>query len=350
MYSFDENHYVPVLFTKRAELTALSKLPDDLKAGISPLFVIPPVEIDPDTGKQKKTTTKHIEKIATNLVKNWGLNPAFVDTQFLFDAPLMNGQHPLESIVEDSRKLGLELVPVISNAPSDALLGALAKLSCSEVCLRVNVSDWVDFTPKPLLDQIGLPESSVHLILDRSDDGSPLARKIMATHIIKLENATVWKTVTTLGTSMPDPLPNESQLIEVDRVEVNDHEALRAGSVAAPRKPSYGDYTITSPEPLTDIDPRLIQISAKLKYASETNWIIARGDLFKGHAGRSKGASAFQPVAIRIMQHNAFGNASDGPDEWIRNAAADPSNGGNPETWVRIGVWRHILKTMERLM
>lgn len=350
MQAFNEKHYVPVLFTKRAELTALSNLANELKAVISPLFVIPPLEIDHETGKQRKSADRHLEKATTDLAQKWGKNPAFIDTQYLEDSKLANGQHPLEAIIGKAEKLDLQLVPVVPGNPTAALLKAVTNLKPDEICLRVNISDWLDFTPERLLERIGVQKDEVHLVIDRGDDRSDLARKITQTAVSQLPTPTEWKTVTILGTSMPYPLPNESPLFEVERAEVIDHDRFRKGEIQAQRKPSYGDYTITTPTPFTVTDPRVIQISAKFKYASDTAWVIARGELFKGHGGKSKGASAFPPVAKRILRHPAFDNASAGPDEWLRAAAADQSKAGNPEAWVRVGVWRHILKTIEHLM
>ncbi|MCQ4610362.1 hypothetical protein KBX14_08010 [Corynebacterium sp. CCUG 61414] len=350
MRAFNEKHYVPALFTKRAELTALSKLDIGLKSDISPLFVIPPLEIDHETGEQRKSTDRHIENVATELTQKWGKNPAFIDTQYLEDSMLANGEHPLQAIITEAKELELQLVPVVPDKPTAPLLKALTNLKPEEICLRVNISDWLDFKSEPLLEELGVEKDRVHLIIDRSDDQSDLARKITRTIVEQLQSPTEWKTVTVLGTSMPDPLPNDSLLFEVERTEVIDHDRFLNGEIQVPRKPSYGDYTITAPTPFTVVDPRLIQISAKFKYASDTAWVIARGDLFKGHGGRSKGASAFLPVAEKILRHPAFDNEPVGPDEWLRAAAADPSKGGSPEVWVRVGVWRHILKTIEHLM
>lgn len=108
-------------------------------------------------------------------------------------------------------------------------------------------------------------------------------------------------------------------------------EAAAAGL----RIPTFGDYAVAHPDPARgDVDPRVMNISAGLRYTIDGEWLVARGGLFKGTDGRSLGGAAAIPVAQMIASAPEFcGQDYSAGDAWIDQTARGATNGGSPQTW-----------------
>lgn len=353
MFSFDENRYVPILFTKKAELTAVSDLPPAVQSCITPLFVVHPQEWDYDTGSLKKTVDGHLAKLPAALVAAWGSGEAFVDLQQISDAPTSDGRHPLEWIMDETLALGLELTPVCSPDRTAAYLNAVGTVvskHATGICLRLTVNYWPGSTGSTdvdaLLIRYGLSKSEVHLLLDIEGEAGNTAFSALSAEMRLLPGLSDWASLTIAGSSRPSILPGKG-VHELDRAEWDTYRRLR--KAATLRTPSYGDYGIGAIETIS-IDPRVMSISGKITYTVGDISLFARGELFKGQAGRGIGGdSVIEPCRL-VRSHTQFrGGSHCAFDQWIEDVADAMTAGSSPGTWLKFGTHHHLITVVEQI-
>lgn len=355
MDAFGANHYVPVLFTKAGERDALKSLDDEAKKRLTPLLVVHPIAWDFEHDRPEKTIDAHLAKLPAALIKAWGTRDAFIDVRHVDGEEMENGTHPIEWLVAEARKEQLTLVPVVAPSSSPEYIAAVARLTrrTPEVCLRVDAGEWPVAPQDTMIDafikQLGVRKQDVHLVLDLRDETEESARFALAAGFRGLATPRLWKTVTVTATAMPQVTPPGRGIHEVRREEWANYRDLIDNRKYGVRRPTFGDYGISHPDPFADIDPRLLQISAKLKYTTDDKWLLARGGLFKANGGRSGGGEEIRPVARLLAAHNEFTRNHCGAEKWIIAAAAGSGSVGNPQTWVKIGTWHHLMRVLDQI-
>ena len=346
---FSDHHYVPVLFTKAGERDALKALPDSNKDVITPLFTIHPIGWDFDKDAPEKSIDAHLEKLPGDLAQTWGNRPAFLDGVHVENESMGDGSHPIEWMIKEARSQGLELVPVVSPDHSSDYKAAVSRIviadDASEVCLRLRVSDWpvppIDTAVESFLSSIGATRASAHLVLDLRAEAGQAAAFSAEKAISAFPSVTDWKTLTLVSTAMPEQAPSGRGVHEVSRDEWTNYLTLLRRQRDGVRRPTFGDYTISHPDPFADIDPRVLQISAKLKYTVDDAWLIARGGLFKANGGKSGGGAEIRPVARDLVAHSKFASGHCAAEDWIIDAAGSGATGA-PRTWVKVGTLHHM--------
>ncbi|AKC38117.1 Uncharacterised protein [Mycolicibacterium phlei] len=356
MDMFGPNHYVPVLLTKAGERDALAEIDDARKSQFAPLFVVHPIDWDFDLDQPKKTVDEHLSKLPTALLAAWGKHDAFVDVLHIDQQIMADGRHPLEWIVAEAATIGLPLVPVISPSRSEGCIEAARNLltagSCTDLCLRLEAEHW----PVPpqseeidaLIAAIGTERSAVHLVIDLRDDTAAPSRFALTAALQSLIAPGEWKTLTVTATSTPKAPPPNRGLHEYLRQEWVNYRDLVVNARYGDRQPTYGDYGIAHPDPFEEINPRFLQIAAKLKYTCDEKWLVGKGELFKATGGRSAGGEAIRAVARAISVHNEFTTGHCGSEDWILAAASDGPV-GNPQTWVKVGTRHHLLRVLDQI-
>ncbi len=355
---FGPSHYVPVLFTKAGERDALSEIGDVQKDSLTPLFVVHPIDWNFDLDQPKCSIDEHLSKLPEQLVKTWGKRDAFVDTLHVDDETLADGSHPLEWIVTAASSVGLTLIPVVTPSRSSECIAAARNLiqagTSTEVCLRLEIDEWPLLPNQEgpvtwLLEAIGAEKSSAHLVLDLRDETARPAHFALITALQSLATPDEWTTLTVTATAMPQTPPPGRGIHELVRQEWVNYQDIISSDRYGARQPTFGDYGIAHPDPFADVDPRMLQISAKLKYTCDDKWLLARGGLFKGTGGRSGGGEEIRPVARLVSAHDEFTATHCGSEEWIL-AAADTGPTGAPRTWVKIGTWHHLLRVLDQIV
>lgn len=355
MHAFTPNHYVPVLFTKAGERDALGAITPSRKASFTPLFVVHPIGWDFDKDAPEHSIDQHLAKLPSALATSWGTRSAFLDAAHVDEHVMADGRHPLEWLIAETAKLSLELVPVISPSHSPDYRRAVRRLvatGSTEVCLRLEVVDW-PVLPLPsgideLMSSIGVRPADVHLVLDlRGQTGSAASAAVTGT-LNRLAHSADWKTLTVAATAMPATVPPGRGVHVIPREEWASYASMVSEGSFGSRRPTFGDYAISHPDPFADIDPRVLQISAKLKYTAERDWLIGRGGLFKGNAGRSGGGQEIRAVARELVARTEFTTRHCGADEWIVAASGTGATGA-PRTWVKVGTWHHIERVLDQI-
>jgi hypothetical protein len=171
---FDHHHYVPVLLAKRGERRGLGDLDPRVKAHLTPLFVVPPVNWDYEADAPAKGTDAHLTPIAKELHACWGTDRAFLDPYFLDDSTRMpSGQHPLEFMIDQGNQHGIQLVPCVRPGRDGDYRTAAAAIHARDgrgACVRLGFPEWPSVTGIPplktLLDDLRLTPAQVDLVLD----------------------------------------------------------------------------------------------------------------------------------------------------------------------------------------
>ncbi len=176
---------------------------------------------------------------------------------------------------------------------------------------------------------------------------SELALTAVRNELNALPYAADWRTVTVSGAGFPKDLSGVGRggLSAVERTEWVLYQDLLAGSTTSVVPPQFGDYGVAHPDPILNIDPRLLSISAAFRYTIDLAWLVAKGELFKGAGGSGKGGAAALPSQQRSLPTRGSRGASHcAGDAWI---AAVPGSGGNPEAWRRVATTHHLTHVAE---
>jgi hypothetical protein len=353
MKAFNDDVYVPLILTKRGERRALNDLPSGIKDNLRPVFVVHPPEVDFATKTPKKQLADHINVIAVDLAKAWAGRDAFVDATWLGDATV-SGVHPLTHFLGVAAANGLSLTPVLradSTAPYTAAIGTAVMIN-SDVCLRLQQQWWPSGNSAgvdALLAQVGANPSDAHFILDLQDDVGTSTGHQAASELQLLPHSSDWKSLTVASTAIPADMPTGPGIHTIPRNDLRIYTALCGLTPALPRTPTFGDYAINGVTSGPTIDPRVMNISATLRYTIDDQWLIAKGGLYKGNGGKSQGGAAVPAVAQLLANHNDFlGWSHCAFEAWLQPVVAN-GPGSSPETWRRHATHHHLCFTTNQI-
>ncbi|QFG13466.1 hypothetical protein PP501_gp33 [Gordonia phage Powerball] len=352
-------HYRPFLLTKKAELWALQALEPTSRAALTPVYVVHPRDLDFDNGKvPKKSVDDHVAKVVQGIVGASNTRNAYIDvTHIEGDGVLHHGEAPISYLLRECASGGVSLIPVVRPSSSTATLNAIlaGRLSgaVSTVAICLSIAEWPSVDPAPLRDllaRLSATAADVDLMIDAGDRFDALARSGVCDSLAAASAHGEFRSVTVVGAAFPKTAPTGVGNHEVERSDYTmfcEIEAqCRALGLAVP---DYGDWTISHHDPTSDVDPKFMNIAAQFRYCTETGWIVAKGDLFKGNGGRGVGGAAVPPMLRSLGSHSQFGATSRGRTEaWI-DAASTGTSSGNPTTWRQWGVLRHLELTVHQL-
>lgn len=354
MESFDERVYVPILLTKRGERSALELTIPGVIDLLRPIFVVPEPDWDHDNNMPKKRVEDHVSSLPAELVKTWGTGDAFLDTSLLSDEPIFGGSHPLLWLADTCAGLDLELTPVVYMDSSDEYVAAAADIAARGygACIRLQADHFLlggSSTPlDDLLNDLALSPEEAHIVLDLADDVGAFAGRAALAEINAFPYLDEWASLTVAATAIPDSMPSGgSSVHSIDRQDWRIYNAI----CAAPpkRMPTFGDYGVNGAGQGIDLDPKLMSISATLRYACNGEWLISKGGLYKGTGGRSLGGAAVPPAAKALIAESEFVSGHCQFEDWIEEVASGASGGSNPEAWRKWGTLHHLQLVTEQV-
>lgn len=303
--------YVPVMKTKKGEITALSKLPESVLNSIMPLFL----NIHND--------------VAKNFLENKKLK-CFLMTDEDGGIPLKyDGVIPVFFI----------------NQPENISVD-----NYEELALRIPLKDFSD--PEEQLDLLSLLGQSLknsskkfHLLLDFEDldsNSEKLYKLYSNTILEKLKDFSNIESIVTIGTS--SSLASEKLEKGKPNYITRHHKRLYEYLKKSYPFISYGDYTIFSS--FADSEENLpFRGAEKIRYTIKDDFFCLKG------SRSEKGISGYPKMSNIIINHPEFkgDNFSDG-DRFIFDCATktDVKN-GNLTTWVTNDIIHHITFVVEEL-
>lgn len=349
---FDHRRYVPVILTRQGERLALRELDRDVRAGMTPLFVIHPIDVNPDTGLPRRSVEDHLGKLAPMLVRDWGLGGAFVDLRHVdVSQPMTDGSEATMWFLRHCRDRGLTLAPSISgvaHTPGQrAAAVAAANAFGTSMLIRLGPNEWPNLgTPlgdghlMSLLGETGRSASELHLMLDLEDQVSQNPA-ITATAIRQalraLPNALDWASVIVAGTAMPS---GTASVGRDGAADLPRSEWLLWRSLTDPdyRRPSFGDYCVQHPDPLSDFDPRFMDSSAQLRYTINASWYVVRG-----RGVKIAGNTQIHSLAQQVVAHAQYsGPGFSWGDNWLNECASGSCSPGNQGVWRKVTTNHHL--------
>jgi Beta protein len=350
---FGHKHYVPILRWKRAERIALRQLHDCDRQIMTPLLELVPRNFGPNSKNLIPAPRNVLAKVATQIGKDWGAYPIFVDLWLLSPMPqLSDGGHPLVFLTNEASSRGLAVIPVTGLSRDAAYQTAVAAIASSDgrgLCLRIHPYDLnspnLVARVDQLLSHLRVGKEHVDLCLDCQGSVYTPAGLSGLESIIPTLNK--WRTFTVASGAFPPNLQDFSigqhLLPRADWIAWRQHVTARP---PIPRLPAYADYTIQCghfAEP-----PERANFSASIRYAAHEDWVIMRGEgVF--HDG-SPGFAQWPANAQMLCGRPEFcgPDFSEG-DRYIYEMARQSIRTGGAETWLRAGINHHLTLVARQL-
>lgn len=153
-----------------------------------------------------------------------------------------------------------------------------------------------------------------------------------------------WRTLTLAACGFPDGLSSfpAGKISTTPRSEWSMWKSLRQQRLK--RLPAFGDYTIQYPDRLT-FDPKLMSFSAQLRYTSDEEWLI-----LKGNDVRKKGYEQFNELCRQLIKRAEYCGADfSWGDFYIHKCSNNQDGPGNATTWRQVGTTHHIQFVIRQL-
>lgn len=327
------HRYIPILRPKRGERVGLRNVSLAGRQDVLPLFVLVAGQVPRNLVAEIKTA--------------WGTAPFYLDASALVIPA--GQQHPLVNIAAQARAAGLSLIPstrVTAPQVYHHAMVSVARMDQRGAAVRVDLqgltsaSTWANAWPIPL--------DKTDLIADFTDNiGVVAALGTSVNHAFaNLHGRGNWRTVTIAGTSMPDNFSGyQAGIHMLSRAEVSLWQQISALNL--PYRVDYGDYATVPVNP----PPQGIAwgFPINVRYTLDRHFLIGRGVGTTGFGGVDMDQQ-LMGHAQNIVGYNARGPlAHCWGDTKIDAVAAGRNQPGNLETWVQIGVNRHIELVRSRL-
>ena len=345
---FDKRHYVPVLKWKQGEQKALETLTPTIKRGLTPLIEVAPIDWDFDNGTYKKTIDEQLDGFGEIMSRSWGMDGAiFVDLLHIEPNDRMeNGQHPLEFTLQELRSRFIKAIPVTSyerDVEYNKEVALAHQIDGLGVCIRLVEEDFDNLQVRldALLHSLQVAPSEVDLVIDNNhvDPNSRTRTTLLLTGLINnITYLQEWRNIILCGTAIPKDLSEigADNVGEIERTEWLIWKKLIQSNHLT-RNPTFGDYGIAHPEPF-EADPRLIRMSASIRYTGEDKFIM-----FRGRDLRKYGYGQYYQLAAQIIAHPEYsGPAFSAGDQYIYDVANQVGTSGSPQTWRRTGTSHHL--------
>jgi hypothetical protein len=355
---FDHTHYVPILKGKEGEYQALRELTPAIRNRLTPLIEPIPIPYDFEHEIPAKTVDEHLQNFIGKIVLNWGLDPIFFDLDWIPAAERMaDGRHPLKFIFDGARDKGSQAIPVTglnrNGDYQDAVKDALDSDNRG-ICVRLESDDLDDLTDlesqlDTLLAFFGITPTDVDLLVDFAsiDPQSAVPMQIAASSIIGALPAIIdWRTLTFAASAFPPDLSRlpANSVTPLPRTEWAIWLWLAARRARLRRLPTFGDYAIAHPG-WTEIDARLMKMSAQLRYTTDVDWLV-----FKKRNTREFGFAQFKEICSDLIGRPEYKGSSFGWGDNAIDEYALPSTGtGNATTWRKIGTNHHATMVVTQI-
>lgn len=350
--------YVPVLKGKEGEFAALESLGLPERDGLVPLIELPGVPYDHAKEEDAKTIDQHLSGLGARIRKSWHDGPLFLDLRLCESLAVADGRNALSVALADCVAQHVDVRPVVTTfSCADYKTAATNFLAASRsgACIRLlpdNFDEERDLHADldDLLGELRLRHADVDLMVDHG--ALPAADRSTNVQLTRarfqaVPDAARWRTLILAGTSFPPDLSDvEAQTIErLPRREWDLWEALQRRPNQLPRADLvFADYVISHPVSL-EVDPRMMRMSASIRYTAETCWLIVKGRNVRQH-----GFEQYFDLCRRLIQEPEYkGRTYSWGDGFIANCAEESQGPGNATTWRKVGTNHHLTLVCRQL-
>jgi Beta protein len=161
-----------------------------------------------------------------------------------------------------------------------------------------------------------------------------------------------WRTFTVSASAFPLSMTSVDRhshaLVErTDWIAWRDRLYERRSTLA--RLPTFSDCAIQHPRGVEGFDPRIMQVSASIRYTLAERWLLAKGESTRVRLAKTQ----FPELAIRLVygqfqSHFRGRNHCEGCVS-IKAAADGVTGFGSAGVWRRLGTIHHISTVVEQL-
>lgn len=350
---FSENHYVPILKWRMGEYQGLFRLAAKVKDWVTPLFEIPTEGWDFENEQPMKSLDDHLAPFGKRLKMKWDSRICFVDSPYLDGAAKVStGLHHLEHLFDLAISEGCQPIPVVGLRRDPAYVNAVAAIAQKHelgACIRLGSDDFNTQLPsrlKAMLTKLRLSEKGVDIVIDLADGivSSPTTQAMVWLSLLKqLPTPGKWNTLTIAGTAFPAVL-NAAQFRpqgRAPRSEWTAYQHLMNTLPSGTRPPTFGDYATSHPQ-TAELDPRLLDPNAKIKYTVDDEWVIVVGTQVKRN-----GREQYRDLCKRIISAKPPYYAGAGyswGDKYIHDCSTGTEGTGGTSTWPSVATNHHVTK------
>lgn len=346
--------YTPILQTRKGEMEAIGELPPSITEKFLPLFEVHQLDYSYADEIYTNDVEDRVGKTLKLIEAKWGSNKAcYIDLWWLPEETLRNGAHPYELVDSFCTSKGIAYIPVIYYDSKLPLLNAVKSILTSgrEVCIRICDLPFpltLDKILKKVSDDLSVSLNRIHLLIDVPEITE--SEELKVAYILReLESTTLISSVKRIvlaGSSFPENLSG---------VERNSIKQIRRAEwivwkdIISPTLSSieFGDYCISNPSP-QEVDPRFMQQSASIRYTTDNDFLIVKGESVRKTTGQGWGQT--RSLCERLVRSGFFKSKDfSWGDNFIFECSEGRTSTGNATTWRKVGVNHHISLVVDQL-
>lgn len=359
---FGSEHYVPVLRGKQGEFWSLQESGDEDLEHVTPLIEVPEIPKDFDDEGEPypaKSVDDHLKSREALFSESLDEDqPFFLDLNLIPPGERMaSGEHPNSYLLDRLREMDLTPIPVVGLGRDSEKTNASVEAARRDghgLCVRVEDDDLEDpdAVEEFLQARAGELEQGrrdIDVIIDFGpiDPDSINALRIAALQTVRnLPQVTEWRTLTFAATAFPETLGRFGRDTRnyVPRSEWSIWLHLRDKQERLPRLPAYGDYAVNHPA-IVEVDPRVMSMSANLRYTHDGQWLIYKGkDAFK------HGFDQFVDFCKDLVGRPEYtGRDFSWGDDYIYRCSNDNEGPGNATKWRQVGTTHHLAAVVDQI-
>jgi hypothetical protein len=346
--TFGPKHYIPILKIKRGEKLALQYLAPSIGASITPLL-----EIVERNQQRTPTATKHIDTTFKGFASAVARFPRyFLDCREI--AP--DGPAAAIDVFTRAALLRTSFTPVTGLTRVVDERAALVHRA-NGIAIRLTRDEFESGRiPKDLpafLRTNGLAHGEVDIIVDLGavdDMVNTGIEGLTDAFLTDVPDKRLWRTLTVAACAFPLSMGgiDRNSYDLVDRSEWQAcRDGLHANRKSLERLPAFSDCAIQHPSGVEGFDPRIMAVSAAIRYTLPDQWL-----LIKGASTRLTLPSDQFPDLARQLVYGHLSSYYSGPTHCkgcsdMHAAANDAPSLGSAEAWRRLGTIHHITRTVE---
>lgn len=350
-----KDQYLPILKGKLGEFKALKCLELSAKKKITPIIEIVPVPTDFDTDEPSKTIDEHLSSLPDRILQYWGKDQViYVDGYMIMsEHQMLNGVHPMVSIFEELGKRMINSIPVTGNDRDqeyDVAISHIVSDYKNGLCFRLFYDLSVDINSEidRLLTLYKLQTNEVDLIIDlRSIEKNEIddLYDITIEALSRVPQLEDWRSLILSCSGFPINLSEipRDQIKLISRKEWLLWQSIVQES-GIKRIPSFSDYAISHPE-ILEIDPRIMSVSAGIRYTGNEVWYI-----YRGKSVNIYGYEQFFDLSETLINSSEYcGQEHCFGDKYIFECGTNREKTGNHTTWRQVGTNHHISSVVDQL-
>jgi hypothetical protein len=345
---FGSDHYVPVLKVKRGEKAALGSLSVGTQRRITPLLEI--VE-----RKADKPVDAHLNTAFMGLADS--VRPysrTFLDAREIAS----DGPAAAAEVFRRAAADGIIFAPVTGISRS-ADVGAALDHRTHGLVLRLTRKEFeaggLAADLSAFMNRHSLAPGDIDLVIDLGPVDDMVTDGVIAltnAFLADVPSHTRWRTFTVSACAFPASMggvnPQSHQLVErADWLAWRNN--LHSQRDTLPRLPTFSDCVIQHPRGVEGFDPRIMQISASVRYTQLDSWLLIKGASTRITPPSTQFPNLATMLVYGYLQpHFAGQSHCDGCASM--KASADGANRlGSAEVWRRLGTIHHITTVVEQL-